>query len=265
MAAQDALGLDRSACRGSDCTQPLIRSSEGEKGTVSEASFAGFKQPPQNSNGQSMRRTIERGGRERPSSSASSATSSVDAKPTAEANGPGAPAVMDAPDIARTIRRLAHEIDERNDVHGLALVGIVRRGAALSQRLRSLLAEMGRGEIPAGTLDISLYRDDGKGAGGDPRLLDRSVPYSRSGRRVVLVDDVLYTGRTIRAALEALADLGRPRSVQLAVLVDRGGRELPIRADYVGKNVAANPNQRVYVRLAEIDGIDAVIVGQGSK
>jgi len=164
--------------------------------------------------------------------------------------------------VARTVKRIAHEISERNGAGGsLVLVGIVRRGANLAERIaRDLKETLGR-DVPVGTLDISSYRDDGKGAPGDPRLLGRNIPFALDGRRIVLVDDVLYTGRTVRAALEALSNLGRAESVQLAVLVDRGERELPIRADYVGKNVTAPKGQRVYVRLAETDGSDAVIIG----
>ena len=169
---------------------------------------------------------------------------------------------LDAAAISRCVKRIAREIVEHNDgAANLALVGIVRRGAALAERLAAALHEDGKGEIPVGTLDISSYRDDSKGEPGDPRLLGRDIPFALDGGRVILVDDVLYTGRTVRAALTALADLGRPESIQLAVLVDRGQRELPIRADYVGKNIAAPVGQRVYVRLSEIDGIDAVVVG----
>jgi pyrimidine operon attenuation protein/uracil phosphoribosyltransferase len=142
------------------------------------------------------------------------------------------------------------------------MVGLRRRGATLASRLAAAIRASGGGEIPIGTLDISSYRDDQKGAPGDPRLLGRNVPFSLDGRRVILVDDVLYTGRTVRAALQALSDLGRPESVQLAVLIDRGGRELPIRADFVGRNVRAEPGQRVYVKLAEVDGLDAVLLGE---
>ncbi len=171
---------------------------------------------------------------------------------------------LDAAAIARAIKRIAHEIDEHNGASAnLVLVGIVRRGANLAERLSATLKEMGRSEVPVGTLDISLYRDDGKGAHADPRLLGRNIPFSLSGKRVVLVDDVLYSGRTARAALDALVDLGRPQSVQLAVLVDRDARELPIRADYIGKNVQAPAGSRVYVRLSEVDGVDAVIIGEG--
>jgi pyrimidine operon attenuation protein / uracil phosphoribosyltransferase len=173
------------------------------------------------------------------------------------------PAVaLDAEAITRCVKRIAHEIVERNDgADSLALIGILRRGATLAERLAQALGQNGRGEIPVGTLDISSYRDDGKGEQGDPRLLGRNIPFLLDGGRVILVDDVLYTGRTVRAALTALADLGRPESIQLAVLVDRGEHEIPIRADYVGKNIAAPTGQRVYVRLGEIDGVDAVVVG----
>jgi pyrimidine operon attenuation protein/uracil phosphoribosyltransferase len=170
---------------------------------------------------------------------------------------------MDAAAIGRSVRRIAHEIAERNgDLGRLALIGIVRRGAKLAHRIADELVHIGGADAPVGTLDISSYRDDGRGASGDPRLIAREIPFSLDNRHVVLVDDVLYTGRTVRAALTALADLGRPDSVQLAVLVDRGEQELPIRADYVGKNIAAPRGQRVYVRLSEIDGVDAVVVGE---
>src|SRR5579885_3116463 len=171
---------------------------------------------------------------------------------------------LDSAAVARSIKRIAHEIAERNGgIDNLALIGIVRRGASLAERLAAELRSNGHPGIPVGTLDISSYRDDGKGTPGDPRLLGRDIPFSLDHKHVVLVDDVLYTGRTVRAALDALADLGRARSIQLAVLVDRGERELPIRADYVGKNIEAPRGQRVYVRLAEVDGIDSVIIGNG--
>src|SRR5208282_236484 len=171
---------------------------------------------------------------------------------------------MDAEAIARAVKRIAHEIVERKrGVEPLVLIGIVRRGAVLALRIAYALRQAGAAEVPVGTLDISSYRDDGKGAPGDPRLLGRDIPFALDGKRVVLVDDVLYTGRTVRAALDALADLGRPESIQLAVLVDRGERELPIRADYVGKNIQAPAGQRVYVRLSEVDGADTVVIGNG--
>jgi pyrimidine operon attenuation protein/uracil phosphoribosyltransferase len=168
----------------------------------------------------------------------------------------------DADVVARCVKRLAREIAERNSVQGLVLIGVLRRGATLANRLAVALREAGAGEVPLGTLDISSYRDDQKGAPGDPRLLGRDIPFSLDGKKVILVDDVLYTGRTVRAALQALSDLGRPESVQLAVLVDRGERQLPIRADFVGRNVHAEPGQRVYVKLAEVDGLDAVLLGE---
>jgi pyrimidine operon attenuation protein/uracil phosphoribosyltransferase len=170
---------------------------------------------------------------------------------------------LDADAIARCVKRIAHEISEdHGGTDNLALVGIIRRGANLAERLAAALNQNGAPPVSVGTLDISSYRDDGKGAPGDPRLLGRNIPFSLDGRRVVLVDDVLYTGRTVRAALTALSDLGRPESVQLAALVDRGQRELPIRADYVGKNIAAPEGQHVYVRLSEVDGLDAVLLGE---
>jgi pyrimidine operon attenuation protein/uracil phosphoribosyltransferase len=170
---------------------------------------------------------------------------------------------LDADGIARVIKRIAHEVGERReDADNLVIVGILRRGAKLAQRIATSLKQNGGGEVPVGTLDISSYRDDGKGAAGDPRLLGREIPFSLDAKRVLLVDDVLYTGRTVRAALTALADLGRPESIQLAVLIDRNEYEVPIRADYVGKNIAAPAGQRVYVRLSEVDGVDAVVVGE---
>ncbi|HEY6418006.1 MAG TPA: bifunctional pyr operon transcriptional regulator/uracil phosphoribosyltransferase PyrR [Candidatus Binataceae bacterium] len=173
---------------------------------------------------------------------------------------------LDAAAVSRSVKRIAHEIAERNGgTANLVLVGIVRRGANLAERLAAEFSRNGDGQVPVGTLDISSYRDDGKGAPGDPRLLARDIRFPLDGKRVVLVDDVLYTGRTVRAALDALSDLGRAESIQLAVLVDRGEREIPIRADYVGKNVHAPKGQRVYVRLAEVDGVDAVVIGDGKS
>jgi pyrimidine operon attenuation protein/uracil phosphoribosyltransferase len=170
---------------------------------------------------------------------------------------------LDADGVARAIKRISHEIGERaGGVDKLVIVGILRRGANLAQRIAAGLKQNGASDVPVGTLNISSYRDDGKGAPGDPRLLGREIPFSLDGKRVLLVDDVLYTGRTVRAALTALSDLGHPESIQLAVLIDRGAYEVPIRADYVGKNVAAPAGQRVYVRLSEVDGVEAVVVGE---
>lgn len=170
---------------------------------------------------------------------------------------------MDAEVIERTITRIAREIAEHNhSAPQLALIGIVRRGATLARRIAAALRRNGAGSPAVGTLDISSYRDDNKGAPGDPRLLGREIPFTLDGKHVVLVDDVLYTGRTVRAGLTALTDLGRPSSIQLAVLVDRGAHQVPIRADYVGKNIAAPTGQRVYVRLTEVDGVDSVVIGE---
>jgi pyrimidine operon attenuation protein / uracil phosphoribosyltransferase len=169
---------------------------------------------------------------------------------------------LDAAAVARCVKRLAHEIVERNGgADNLVLVGIIRRGATLARRLIAALGEAGKNDVPVGTLDISFYRDDAKGTPGDPLLLGRDIPFSLDAKQVVLVDDVLYTGRTVRAALAALSDLGRPESIQLAVLVDRGEREVPIRADFVGKNIPAPKGRRVYVKLSEVDGFDGVLVG----
>jgi pyrimidine operon attenuation protein / uracil phosphoribosyltransferase len=171
--------------------------------------------------------------------------------------------ILDAAQVGRSIKRVAMEISERNGgAKNVVLVGIARRGAILAERIAQELRVNGKREVPVGTLDISSYRDDGKGAPGDPRLIGRDIPFTLDGKRVVLVDDVLYTGRTVRAALDAISDLGRAESVQLAVLVDRGERELPIRADYVGKNIQAPAGQRVYVRLLELDGNDGVVIGE---
>jgi pyrimidine operon attenuation protein/uracil phosphoribosyltransferase len=179
------------------------------------------------------------------------------------ASVPATTVALDAATVTRSVKRLAHEIAERNTgAQNLVLVGVVRRGAALAERLIDALNEVGLPNVPGGTLDISSYRDDKKGAPGDPRLIGRNIPFSLDGKRVVLIDDVLYTGRTVRAALGAISDLGRPESIQLAVLVDRGEREVPIRADYVGKNIPTPKGQRVYVKLNEVDGFDAVLIGE---
>jgi len=172
---------------------------------------------------------------------------------------------LDAEAIARCVKRIAREIAERGNGAGggLILVGVARRGASLAERIAAVLRGDGLAILNFGTLDISSYRDDGRGAPGDPRLIGRDIPFPIDGARVILVDDVLYTGRTVRAALTALTDLGHPDAIELAVLVDRGEHELPIRADYVGKNIAAPADQRVYVRLNEIDGVDAVVIGGG--
>lgn len=166
--------------------------------------------------------------------------------------------VMDAEAISRAITRIAHEILESNKgASGIALVGIVTRGAALAELLAAKIREIEGAELPVGTLDISFYRDD-LAIRVSPEVHRTDIPFDVEGRDVVLVDDVLFTGRTIRSAMDAIMDYGRPRSIQLAVLVDRGHRELPIRADYVGKNVPSSAKERVMARLSAIDGRDAV-------
>jgi pyrimidine operon attenuation protein/uracil phosphoribosyltransferase len=171
--------------------------------------------------------------------------------------------VMDADRIARSLARMAHEILERNrGVEGLALVGIRARGVPLAGRLGLLLRDLAGAEVPTGALDITMYRDDlmRHDVGLQPVIRRTEIPFSIDGRLILLVDDVLYTGRTVRAAFDALIDFGRPRAIQLLALVDRGHRELPIRADYVGKNLPTSRQQNVHVRLTEIDGRDEVEV-----
>jgi len=163
--------------------------------------------------------------------------------------------LMDAAQINRALTRIAHEIIERNKgVEKVALVGIRRRGVPLAQRLARKLQEFEGLEVPVGTLDITLYRDDLSELDSVPQVHKSEVPFRLPGRVVVMVDDVLYTGRTARAGLDALLDIGRPSAIQLAVLVDRGHRELPIRADYVGKNVPTSRHEVVEVHLTEVDG-----------
>ena len=167
--------------------------------------------------------------------------------------------ILEADDLSRMLRRLAHELLEAN--HGaedLVLVGIQTRGLPLAERLASLIAEIEGTEVPTGALDTTLYRDD-LGRRQPKSLHPTDVPVDISGRTVVLVDDVLYTGRTIRAALDALSELGRPGRIRLVVLVDRGHRELPIRADHVGKNLPTAYGDRIRVLVEEFDGEDAVI------
>jgi pyrimidine operon attenuation protein/uracil phosphoribosyltransferase len=170
---------------------------------------------------------------------------------------------MDADRMARALTRIAHEILERNrGTSELALVGIRTRGVPLARRLAHSLRDINGDEVPTGALDITLYRDDlmRHAVGPQPVVRRTEIPFSIDDRRILLVDDVLYTGRTIRAALDALIDFGRPRAIQLIVLVDRGHRELPIKADYVGKNFPTSSTQSVQVRLQEIDGVDEVLL-----
>jgi pyrimidine operon attenuation protein/uracil phosphoribosyltransferase len=169
--------------------------------------------------------------------------------------------ILTADDMRRALVRIAHEIDERNGgVENVILVGIRSRGEPLARRIAAALAEFTATDVPVGVLDITLYRDDLKTRGPATRLGKTQVPADLTGKTVVLVDDVLYTGRTVRAALDALADLGRPDRIQLAVMVDRGHRELPIRADFVGKNLPTSRTERVVVRLRENDGSDQVAI-----
>ena len=168
--------------------------------------------------------------------------------------------ILSSQEIGRALQRIAHEILERNNgAHGLVLVGMHTRGVPLASRLARSISEFEGETVPMGALDIGLYRDDVSG-GARPLMRPTDIPIDIQGRRVVLVDDVLYTGRTIRAAMDALNDFGRPNAIQLAVLVDRGHRELPIKADYVGKNVPTSIDEIVEVRVNEIDGVDEVLL-----
>jgi pyrimidine operon attenuation protein/uracil phosphoribosyltransferase len=181
--------------------------------------------------------------------------------------------LLDEAAMARTLRRIAHEIVEGNaELERLSLVGIHTRGVPLAQRLRRQIAELGGIEPASGTVDITFYRDDVnvRGRGAPPRRAQpvvraTSLDFPLEGKTVVLVDDVLYTGRTIRAAIEALFDYGRPDRVQLAVLVDRGHRELPIRPDYVGKNLPSAHGERIQVQLVEVDEVDRVLLVPAPK
>jgi len=169
--------------------------------------------------------------------------------------------ILDKEGIRRSLTRIAHEIIERNKgTDNLTLVGIRRRGVPLAERLAERIRDIEGRMVPVGTLDITLYRDDLTTLAYQPLVRSTEIPFPVSGKTVVLVDDVIFTGRTIRAALDALIDLGRPRVIQLAVLVDRGHRELPIRADYVGKNVPTSGKEEVSVRLIEIDGEERVVI-----
>jgi pyrimidine operon attenuation protein / uracil phosphoribosyltransferase len=169
--------------------------------------------------------------------------------------------VMEPDDVRRALTRIAHEIIERaKGTERVALVGIADRGDDLARRLASEIARIEGAQVPVGSLDITFYRDDIGLRAEAPEVHETSIPFDVTGRTVVLVDDVLFTGRTIRAAMDALMDFGRPRKIQLAVLVDRGHRELPIRADFVGKNVPTSLRDDVRVLIQEVDGRDAVVV-----
>jgi pyrimidine operon attenuation protein/uracil phosphoribosyltransferase len=169
--------------------------------------------------------------------------------------------VLDGDDMRRTLVRVAHEIVEKHgEPESLAIVGIHRRGAVLARRLHALLGDLLDSELPFGEIDISFYRDDLARRTESPVVHASRLEFPLDGRTVVVVDDVLFTGRTVRAAIEALFDYGRPARVQLAVLVDRGHRELPFRPDYVGKNLPTARTERVNVRVAELDGADEVTI-----
>ncbi len=171
--------------------------------------------------------------------------------------------IMDAEEISRSLVRISHEIVEKNrGVDNVVLIGIRRRGVPLADRLRKFIAEFEGVSVPGGSLDITLYRDDLTLRHDHPTVHRTDVPFDITGKTVVLVDDVLYTGRTVRAAMDALIDLGRPSTIQLAVLVDRGHRELPIRADYVGKNVPTSRHELVEVKVDEVDAVEEVVIMQ---
>lgn len=169
--------------------------------------------------------------------------------------------ILDSLGIGRVLTRVAHEILERNKgTDGVVLVGLRSRGIELARRLSRKIQEIEGVEVPVGALDVTLYRDDLGKVGVQPVVRKTEIPFTVDEKKVVLVDDVLYTGRTVRAAMDSLMDLGRPRFIQLAVLVDRGHRELPIRADYVGKNVPTSQQEQVQVLLEEEDGVDRVVI-----
>jgi pyrimidine operon attenuation protein/uracil phosphoribosyltransferase len=173
---------------------------------------------------------------------------------------PESKVVLDEDDIRRTLVRMAHEVVEKNAGRPVALVGIHRRGAHLAQRLHGLVCELVDSEVPLGDIDIAFYRDDVATRPVDPAVQSSNLTFRLDEYTVVLVDDVLYTGRTVRAAIEALFDYGRPARVQLAVLADRGHRELPFRPDYVGKNLPTARGERVNVHVLEVDGVDEVTI-----
>ena len=190
------------------------------------------------------------------------ATNAESPRPDIELDGSAIRKILTNDEIRRVLTRIAHEILERNGgAEGLVLVGMHTRGVPIAQRLAELMDDFEGERVPTGALDIGLYRDDTTG-GSRPMIRLTDIPVDIQNRAVVLVDDVLFTGRSIRAAMDALNDFGRPSQIQLAVLVDRGHRELPIRADYVGKNVPTSREEDVDVRLIEIDGVDEVLISR---
>ena len=176
-------------------------------------------------------------------------------------SAPSESLVLSGDDMKRTIIRMAHEISEKNpDPSALVLVGIITRGRTLAERISAELIKINGENVPVGSLDVTFYRDDIGEKGPNLNAAKTDIPFELSGKTVVLVDDVLYTGRSIRAAIDHLIDIGRPAKIQLAVLLDRGHRELPIRPDYVGKNIPTSRSQRVQVKVSETDGEDSVVL-----
>lgn len=171
--------------------------------------------------------------------------------------------IMDENGISRAITRIAHEIIEKNKgADDIVLIGIQRRGVPLARRIANKIKEVEGKEIPKGILDITFYRDDLSVLAEHPVINGTEIYFTVTGKKIILVDDVLYTGRTVRAAIEAIMDLGRPDSIQLAILIDRGHRELPIRADYVGKNVPTSKSELINVKLVEIDKVNSVTISE---
>jgi pyrimidine operon attenuation protein/uracil phosphoribosyltransferase len=169
--------------------------------------------------------------------------------------------LMDKDEIRRSLLRLSHQILEKNrEIEDLVVVGIHRRGVTLAERISKMMEEIKGKKLPTATLDITLYRDDLTRIAYQPIVRNTNILFPIDDKKVVLVDDVLYTGRTVRAAIDALIDFGRPKKIELAVLIDRGHRELPIRADYVGKNIPTSPGEMVEVRVEELDGTDEVLI-----
>lgn len=170
--------------------------------------------------------------------------------------------VMDSSAMSRAITRIAHEILEKNrGAENLVLVGIRNRGIFFARRLAQRIKEIENSDLPVGALDITFYRDD-VAVYSNPNIYKTEIPFDVAGKTIILVDDVLFTGRTIRASMDAIMDYGRPAAIQLAVMVDRGHRELPIRADYVGKNIPTSGKERIQVNVEEVDGQDSVVIGE---
>lgn len=169
--------------------------------------------------------------------------------------------VLTSEDVKRTLYRLAHQVLEKSpNPEDIVILGVQTRGVYLAQRIQKIIRELENFEVPLGILDITFYRDDLTAIGPKPEVKETKISFDLNDKVVVLVDDVLYTGRTVRAALDEIMDFGRPKRVELLVMIDRGHRELPIRADFVGKNIPTSPRERVEVRLQELDGKDEVVV-----